>query len=291
MTKKYSSFKLQQTITENFRRFINETLSEEETAPGLMHIAPDQRAFWIFDMWIPESVEEMYKILYGGKASDGGRYDSTWDSKRIRKDFVNWAHRKVYDEARDNMKRDWEGDEDDDDAWLDYVEEFESKLEIRKEELLNSDELLGKIKKILKWDEDHWVRAGLSFAPDYQTITENFRRFINEDDRYEREYDQAAARGAGAIPAEAKAIIDFIRNEESGTLENSSGEVIVDITKLSDEVAWQVLAAEGIFDAVAADFKQAGVKNPDVGDISTAIQNWINDRGLTPDGEIDYGRL
>jgi hypothetical protein len=150
---------------------IKKTLSEEETAAGFMDINPDQRAFWIFDMWIPESVEEMYKILYGGKASDGGRYDSTWDSKRIRKDFVNWAHRKVYDEARDNMRRDWEGDEDDDDAWLDYVEEFEPKLidkfKSRKEELLNSDELINKIREILKWDNHDWVMAGLSFAPDY----------------------------------------------------------------------------------------------------------------------------
>lgn len=159
-------------ITKNqLRKIIKEeikkTLSEEETAPGFMDINTDQRAFWIFDMWIPESVEKMQRIAQ--KLERSARFHGTMDKlgDDIRKDFVNWAHRKAYDEARDNMRRDWEGNEDDDDAWLDYVEEFEHKLINRKEELLNSDELLGKIEEILEWDKHDWVRAGLSVAPDY----------------------------------------------------------------------------------------------------------------------------
>lgn len=118
-----------------------------------------------------------------------------------------------------------------------------------------------------------------------QIITENFRRFINEDDRYEGEYDQAAARGAGSIFADEQDIIDFIRNKESGTLENNSGVVIVDITNLGDNDAWKVLSDKGIFDGV----EDYGVSGPD--EIGRALQSWINDRGLTDDGDIDYGAL
>ena len=116
-----------------------------------------------------------------------------------------------------------------------------------------------------------------------QTITENFRRFMNE------EYDQAAARGAGVIPPGEQAIINFIKNVEGGTLEKNAT-VIVDIGGLTDEVAWEVLEDKGIFDAINKDER---VRNGDVDedDIRTAIQNWINDWGLTPDGEIDYDAL
>lgn len=115
----------------------------------------------------------------------------------------------------------------------------------------------------------------------HQTITENFRKFMNED-----EYDQAAARGAGVIPPGEQAIIDFIKNVEDGTLEKNAT-VIVDIKGLTDKAAWEVLEDEGIFDATNNDERvRRGVAIER--DIRTAIQNWINDRGLTPDGEIDY---
>ena len=111
-----------------------------------------------------------------------------------------------------------------------------------------------------------------------QMITENFRKFMNEE---------GDALGTGVITAEEQAIIDFIKKVEKGALEKNAT-VIVDIENLDDEAAKQVLKGEGIFDAVAADFIEAGVKNPDDRDIRNAIQNWINDRGLTSDGEIDY---
>jgi hypothetical protein len=143
-------------LTKIIKEEIRKTLSEEETAPGLMHIAPDQRAFWIFDMWIPESVEEMQKIVK--RRASGARFRGTMDTLPdvIRSEFTNWA----YDEARDKMGSEWEGDED---GWEDAVEA----LGYKREELLSSDELLGKIKEILKWDDRRWVDAGLSVAPNY----------------------------------------------------------------------------------------------------------------------------
>jgi hypothetical protein len=107
-------------------------------------------------MWIPESVEKMQRIVE--RRARGARFRGTMDTLGdvIRSDFINWA----YDEARDKMGSEWEGDED---GWEDAVEDLGHK----REELLNSDELLGKIKEILKWDKGRWVDAGLSVAPDY----------------------------------------------------------------------------------------------------------------------------
>ena len=142
---------------------------------------------------------------------------------------------------------------------------------------------------IYKVQGDKKMAKKYSSFKQQQMITENFRKFMNEEGDDE-EYDQADAQGAGVIPAEEQKIIKFIRKVEKGTLENNSGEVIVDITLDDDLDAWQVLADEGIFDAIAKDERVRDYGYLD-DDIKTAIQNWIASRGLASDGEIDHGRL
>ena len=258
MTKKYSSFKQQQTITENFRRFINETLSEEETAPGLMDIAPDQRAFWIFDMWIPESVEEMQRIVE--RRARGARFRGTTDTLPdvIRSDFTTWA----YEKARDKMGSEWEGDED---GWEDAVEA----LGYKREELLNSDELLGKIKEILEWDDRRWVDAGLSVAPDYQTITENFRRFIGEI----RVEDQLGTSTNRLTITNKEDILAAIKESYPDGI-SQYADVIVDFTGLNDEAIWQELDKVGLVAHLSSEI-------PDVTDpriIQSEVEVWLDNR-------------
>jgi len=116
---------------------------------------------------------------------------------------------------------------------------------------------------------------------DQQKITENFRKFISEI----RVGDQTGTSPNRLTRTNRKEVLDTIKDTLGRTIEQHA-EIIVDFTGLTDSQIWDKLIR--VLDRETRSIiSYINPHEKDPGMISSDIQNWVNDRGLTDDGEID----